>query len=102
MRRDILVALLVTAVLGDVVQVVSADDQRPVHLGGDDGASQDASTDRDEAGEGALLVCRANVELVQKFRSSFSQHLLHPPKTAASPASPKTDPQANPRLPVPS
>ena len=51
-------ALLVTVVLGDVVEVFSPDDQSTVHLGGDDGAGQDTATDRDEAGEGALLVCR--------------------------------------------
>jgi len=56
MRRDVFMALFVTAVFGNVVQVVPADDQRAVHLGGDDGASQDTSTDRDEASEGTLLV----------------------------------------------
>lgn len=53
---DVLVALLVTVVLGDVVEVVPADDERSVHLGGDDGAGQDTTTDGDETGEGALLV----------------------------------------------
>ena len=56
-RSEVLVALLVTVVLGDVVEVFSPDDQSTVHLGGDDGAGQDTATDRDEAGEGALLVC---------------------------------------------
>jgi hypothetical protein len=55
---EVLVALLVTGVLGDEVKVLAADDERPVHLGGDDGAVQDAATDGDLAGEGALLVCR--------------------------------------------
>lgn len=54
--RDVLVALLVTVVLGDVVEVVPTDDERSVHLGGDDGAGQDTATDGDETGEGALLV----------------------------------------------
>ena len=30
--------------------------RRTVHLGGDDSAGKDTATDRDEAGEGALLV----------------------------------------------
>ena len=49
--------LLVTVVLGDVVQVLAADDQGTVHLGGDDGTGQDTATDGDETSEGALLVC---------------------------------------------
>ena len=54
---EVLVALLVTVVLGDVVEVLAADDQSTVHLCGNDGAGQDTATDGDEAGEGALLVC---------------------------------------------
>ena len=56
-RRQVLVSLLVTGVLGDVVKVFAADDDGSVHLGGDDGAGQDTATDGDETGEGALLVC---------------------------------------------
>lgn len=52
-------ALLVTGVLGDKVQVLSSDNDGSVHLGGNDGAGQDTATDGDEAGEGALLVCSA-------------------------------------------
>lgn len=54
---QVLVSLLVTGVLGDEVEVLAADDDGTVHLGGDDGARQDTTADRDEAGEGALLVC---------------------------------------------
>ena len=53
---EVLVAALVTGVLGDEVEVLAADDQSAVHLGGDDGAGQDTATDRDLANEGALLV----------------------------------------------
>ena len=52
----VLVAFLVTVVLGDEVEVFAADDDGSVHLGRDDGASEDTATDRDLAGEGALLV----------------------------------------------
>lgn len=57
MRSQVVVPLLVTVVLGDVVQVLAADDQGTVHLGGDDGTGQDTAADGDETGEGALLVC---------------------------------------------
>ena len=82
---EVLVALLVTGVLGDEVKVFTADDQgactalvpiakrflvvlaepcvrsgpgysRTVHLGGHDSSGQDTATDGDHAGERALLV----------------------------------------------
>lgn len=53
---EVLVALLVTVVFGDVVQVLAADDEGAVHLGRDDGAGEDTATDGDQAGEGALFV----------------------------------------------
>ena len=56
MGGEVLVALLVTGVLGDEVQVLAANDDGTVHLGGDDGAGQDTATDGDQTGEGALLV----------------------------------------------
>lgn len=52
--------LLVAGVLGDEVEVLAADDQGTVHLGGNDGAGQDTATDGDEAGKRALLVCAKN------------------------------------------
>ena len=52
----VLVTLLETTVLGDVVEVVPADDDGVLHLGGDDDALEDAATDGNVAGEGALLV----------------------------------------------
>jgi hypothetical protein len=55
---NVLVSLLVTRVLGNEVEVLSADDDGSVHLGGNDGTSQDTATDGDETGEGALLVCK--------------------------------------------
>jgi len=54
----VLVAFLVTVVLGDEVEVFAADDDGSVHLGRDDGAGEDTATDRDLTGEGALLVCK--------------------------------------------
>jgi hypothetical protein len=56
-RGEVLVSLFVSGVLGDKVKVFSADDEGSVHLGGNDGTSQDTATDGDETGEGALLVC---------------------------------------------
>jgi hypothetical protein len=57
MRGKILVSLLVSGVLGDEVEVFSADDECSVHPGGNDCAGQDTATDGDETGERALLVC---------------------------------------------
>lgn len=67
---EVLVALLVTGVLGDEVEILPADDEGAVHLGGDDSAGQDTATDGDEAGEGALLVC------IVAFRSANASFLL--------------------------
>lgn len=45
-----------TAVLGEVLQVVTTHDDGALHLVGDDHRLEDAAADRDVAGEGALLV----------------------------------------------
>merc|ERR1719253_1659984 len=50
----VLVTLLETTVLGDVVEVVPADDDSVLHLGGHDDALEDAATDGDVAGGGGL------------------------------------------------
>jgi hypothetical protein len=50
------VALLITVVLGDKVEVLATDDDGALHLGRDDLSGEDTTTDRDIAGEGALLV----------------------------------------------
>lgn len=47
----------IRTVLGDVMQIISADDDGAGHLGGDDLASEDTTANRDLSGEGALLVC---------------------------------------------
>ena len=54
-------ALLVTGVLGDEVEVLATDDQGTVHLGGDDGAREDTAADGDETSERALLVCKVTL-----------------------------------------
>lgn len=45
MGGKVLVALLVPVVLGDEVEVLAADDDGTVHLGRNDGAGQDTTTD---------------------------------------------------------
>lgn len=65
MGDQVLVPLLVTVVLWHVVQVLSSQHHGTGHLGGDDTASQDTSTDGDIAGPGALLVCKAPREEVE-------------------------------------
>lgn len=68
---EILVALLVTGILGDEVKVLAADDECAVHLDRDDGASEDTATDGDETGEWALLVCGRIVSVSMFFTSSW-------------------------------
>ena len=60
---EVLVALLVTSVLWNKVEVLATDDEGAVHLGGDDGAGEDTATDGDLAGEWALLVWRVHVSI---------------------------------------
>jgi len=50
------VALLISAVLGNEVEVFAADDESSVHFGRDNGSGEDSPTDRNLAGEGTLLV----------------------------------------------
>jgi len=50
------VALLITVVLGDEVEVLATDDDGALHLGGDDLTIEDAATDGNIASERALLV----------------------------------------------
>lgn len=81
MAGEVLVALLVTGVLGDEVEVLAADDDGAVHLGGNDGAGQDTATDGDEAGEGALLVCcmaKVSIRLFACFPISIQNVLPLP------------------------
>lgn len=69
---EVLMALLVTRVLGDEVKVFAADDDGSVHLGRDDGTGENTATDGDLAGEGALLVCRNQLIAAQKSPSPRS------------------------------
>jgi hypothetical protein len=80
MSRYILVALLVTVVLGDVVEVVSPDNEGPVHLSGDDGTGQDTATDGDETSERAFLVYWITPDqlVIPSQQHSFSQKLPFP------------------------
>lgn len=78
MGGEVLVALLITRVLGDEVKVLSSDDESSVHLGGHDGAGQDTATDGDETGERALLVCSES-RVSRSFVHSFVQSLKRDP-----------------------
>jgi hypothetical protein len=50
------VSLFVSVVFGDVMEVVSSDDDGSLHLGADDDSLQYFSTDGDTTGERALLI----------------------------------------------
>ena len=54
--RDVAVTLLETSVLGDEVEVVTTENDGTLHLVGDDNTTEDASTDGDTSGPGALVV----------------------------------------------
>merc|ERR1719195_2337269 len=56
MNGHILVTLFKTVVLLDVMQVVTPDDDRPLHLRGDAHALEDFTTDAHVPCEGALLI----------------------------------------------
>lgn len=56
MNRDVSVSLLVSVVLLDKVQVVTADDDGTLHLHLDNLASQDSASDANVAGEGTFFV----------------------------------------------
>ena len=56
-RSKVLVSLLVSGILGDEMEIFSADDKCAVHLGGNDGAGQDTATDGDKTSEWAFLIC---------------------------------------------
>ena len=56
MRGKVLVALLVSRVFRDEMEVFSADDEGSVHFGGDNGAGEDTAADGDHSGEWAFLV----------------------------------------------
>lgn len=75
MGGEVLVALLVTVVLGDEVKVLATDDDGAVHLGGNDGTGQDTAADGDLAGEGALLVCSSR-QFTSAICSSFSSRFV--------------------------
>ena len=66
MDRHVLVALLKTVVLADVMQIVTTDHDRVLHLHLDDNACQDAATDAYIASEWALLVDVMTINSLKK------------------------------------
>ncbi len=56
MRMNVLMTLLETTVLGNVVKVIPTNDNRALHLGGDDKSLQNFPADRNIAGEGTFLI----------------------------------------------
>jgi hypothetical protein len=56
MGSQVLVSLLITVVLGDIVQVITANNDGALHLGRNDNASQNTTTNRDIRREWALFV----------------------------------------------
>jgi len=72
--RHVAVPLLETVVLANVVQVVTSDDSRALHLQLHDDSGEDAASDRHIAGERALLVNVASLDRLQ--RGNIYEHVL--------------------------
>lgn len=66
MRSQVCVSLLVSCILWDEVKVFSTDDQRSVHLRGDNSSREDAASNGHQTGEWAFLVWKKS--LSQKLR----------------------------------
>lgn len=62
-------ALLVSGVFGDEVEVFAADDESAVHFRGHNGAVEDTPTDADFASERALLVCNSSRQMMDHAES---------------------------------
>lgn len=65
---DVFVALLVTVVLWNVVQVVATNNDRSFHFGGDNGTAKNSSANGNVSGERALFV---DVGAFNSFARSF-------------------------------
>lgn len=66
MRSQVCVSLLVSCILWDEVKVFSTDDQRPVHLRGDNSSCEDTASNGHQTGEWAFLVWKKSPS--QKLR----------------------------------
>ena len=56
MGCDVLMSLLKTGILGDIVQVIPTNNNRPLHFGRDDHSTENATTDGNVPCEGALFI----------------------------------------------
>ena len=56
MDWDIPVPFLVSVIFGNIMKIISSDDNGPLHFGGDDNTLENFASDGDIAGEGALFV----------------------------------------------
>jgi hypothetical protein len=77
MNRQVAMSLLESSVLGDVVEVVSADDDGSLHLVGDNQALQDTTTDRHVASEGAPVARNENSSSPTDSISSYTSKSTH-------------------------
>ena len=56
MDWDVSMSFLVSVVFGDIVEIITPDNNGPLHLSGDDNSLEDLSPDGNVAGEGTFLV----------------------------------------------
>lgn len=83
MRRKVLVSLLVAIVFSNVVEVLAPDDDCPLHLGADNRPGQNAATDRNIRGEGALPVDVGSLDCLL-WGAESKPNILVPPAGVAA------------------
>lgn len=54
--RDVLVTLLITVILGNVMKIITTDNEGTLHLGGGNNTSKDTTLDVNLTDEGTLLI----------------------------------------------
>ena len=59
------------------MEVLAADDESTMHLGGHNGASEDTTADRDKSSEGTFLVCKLELSSASVFHYITSTHFFH-------------------------
>ena len=58
-------ALLISRIFGNEVEVFTTDDEGSMHFCRDDGTSEDTPANRDQAGEGTFLVLDLTVSILK-------------------------------------
>ena len=65
---DVFVSFFISVVFGDIVKVISSDDDGSLHFGADDNSLEDLSSDGDSTSEGTFFI---NIVSLDGFLGSF-------------------------------